>query len=84
MEENNKYETKENSSGSALYSTEPQPQERENIYSSAYGTKLESQEAVSPIKPTETEETQKIEPLPQPVELTKPVAPEAEQNPMQS
>ncbi len=84
MEENNKYETKENSSGSALYSTEPQPQERENIYSSAYGTKLESQEAVSPINPTETEETQKIEPLPQPVELTKPVAPEAEQNPMQS
>ena len=84
MEENNKYETKENSSGSALYSTEPQPQEGENIYSSAYGTKLESQEAVSPIKPTETEETQKIEPLPQPVELTKPVAPEAEQNPMQS
>ncbi len=84
MEENNKYETKENSSGSALYGTEPQPQEDKNIYSSAYGTKLESQEAVSPIKPTETEETQKIEPLPQPVELTKPVAPEAEQNPMQS
>ena len=84
MEENNKYETKENSSGSALYGTEPQPQEDKNIYSSAYGTKLESQEAVSPIKPTETEEIQKIEPLPQPVELTKPVAPEAEQNPMQS
>ena len=84
MEENNKYETKENSSGSALYSTEPQPQERENIYSSAYGTKLESQEAVSPINPTETEETQKIEPLPQPVELTKPVSPEAENNHIQS
>lgn len=84
MEENNKNEMKENSSGSALYSTEPQPQEDENIYSSAYGTKLEPQEAVSPaqqIKPSETETIQKQEPLPKPVQLTKPVETEDIQKP---
>ncbi len=70
MEENNKFETKENRSGSTLYGAEPQIQEDQNVYSSAYGTKLEPQDVVSLVSPTqqsnpiviEEEETQKITP----------------------
>lgn len=70
MEENNKFETKENRSGSTLYGAEPQMQEDQNVYSSAYGTKLEPQDVVSLVPPTqqsnpiviEEEETQKITP----------------------
>ncbi len=79
MEENNKYETKENSSGSALYGTEPQPQEDKNIYSSVYGTKLESQEVVSSVQQRKPIEPEKTEPLPEPVSLTKPIESESAQ-----
>ena len=72
MEENNKYETKENGSGSALYGTEPQPQKDENIYSSVYGTKLEPQEEVPSVQQRNSTEPERIEPLPEPVSLIKP------------
>ena len=70
MEENNKYETKENGSGSALYGTEPQPQEDKNTYSSVYGTKLEPQETETPVQQTKPEITQEIEPLSPPESVT--------------
>ena len=76
MEENNKYKTKENDSGSALYGTEPQPQEDENVYSSVYGTKLEPQEEVLSAQQRNPIEPERIEPLPDPVSLTKPNEPE--------
>jgi len=70
VEENNKYETKENGSGSALYGTEPQPQEDKNTYSSVYGTKLEPQETETPVQQTKPEITQEIEPLSPPESVT--------------
>ena len=79
MEENNKYKTKENDSGSALYGTEPQPQEDENVYSSVYGTKLEPQEEVLSAQQRNPIEPERIEPLPDPVSLTKPNESEPEQ-----
>lgn len=88
MEENNKYETEENSSGSALYGTEPQPQEDENVYSSAYGTKLESPEPTQQGKPEPVSLSKPAAPEPvlsEPIQLAEPIEPEPTQSePVQS
>lgn len=79
MEENNKNEIKENSSGSALYGTEPQMQEDGNIYSCVYGTKLESPEPTQQGKPEPVSLSKPAEPEPvlsEPIQLTKPIEPE--------
>lgn len=75
MEENNKFETSTDSSGSGsmLYGPEPQQQREESGHSSVYGTELQ-QPSTAPVpltKPTEPEQ-----PVPEPVQLAKPTEPE--------
>ena len=82
MEENNKFETNTDSSGSGsmLYGAEPQPQAEESGHSSVYGAESQAQDT-TPVQLTKPSEPEQPLQSTTPVQLTKPSEPE---QPLQS